>query len=610
LSALPIFHVNLDQAEGAQIMAQQPRKRASTRKTATGSPRKGADSERVPKDAEGLPRSIFAQASPISLGRSLFSLGAVTESRAAEVMSEPSLVITAAARLQAAGFSVLGLSSTTINIAGPADLYRSAFNCSLTTEERPVIKEQGREDTAGFVECPETDMPGLIETAGTQFADVLEGVALEEPRYFMAASPFAPPVDYWHLDVPGDVSLGCSADKAHRGLTTGSGIRVVMVDSGHFAHPYFSARGYRVGPVVLGPGAANPAADESGHGTAESANVFALAPDVDFTMVEINFVNSVGAFNAAVALAPHIISCSWGSDKRNPPLSAADNALAAAIAVAVASGIVVIFSAGNGHYGFPGQHPDVISAGGVYMDGLGALQASDYASGFASAVYPGRNVPDLSGLVGMRPRAAYIMLPVEPSDDIDQDLGNGQSHPDGDETPPDDGWAAISGTSAAAPQLAGAAALVRQACPRLTPAEVRDVLISTARDVTAGRCSPRDGMNHAAVAGPDLATGTGLVDAAKAVLIAKLRCQTGPVGPIGPVQPIGPVTPITPVTPLTPVTPVAPISPVRPIAMVVNPGVVGGGEQAQSGFQGIPLSPDDVAQLEQIIRESGDDLGL
>ena len=161
-----------------------------------------------------------------------------------------------------------------------------------------------------------------------------------------------------------------------------------------------------------------------------------------------------------MALAPHVISNSWGSDKQNPPLSAADSALAAAIATAVANGIVVVFSAGNGHFGFPGQHPDVISAGGVFMDEAGGLQASDYASGFASVIYPGRNVPDLSGLVGMRPRAAYIMLPVEPDDDIDRDLGNGQPHPDGDETAANDGWAAISGTSAAAPQLAGAAALV------------------------------------------------------------------------------------------------------------------------------------------------------
>ena len=30
--------------------------------------------------------------------------------------------------------------------------------------------------------------------------------------------------------------------------------------------------------------------------------------------------------------------------------------------------LTVVFSAGNGHFGFPGQHPDVISAGGAFMN--------------------------------------------------------------------------------------------------------------------------------------------------------------------------------------------------------------------------------------------------
>ena len=118
-------------------------------------------------------------------------------------------------------------------------------------------------------------------------------------------------------------------------------------------------------------------------------------------------VNSTAAFNTAVGLGPDIITCSWGHSKQFGPLTAADQAIAAAIAAAVASGIVVIFAAGNGHWGFPGQHPDVISAGGVYMEVDGSLQASDYSSGFMSNIYPNRRVPDLSGLVGMLPTAAY-----------------------------------------------------------------------------------------------------------------------------------------------------------------------------------------------------------
>jgi len=159
-------------------VVEEPRKRVASRKSTASSRSKTgrSDTGRVPKDADGLPRTIFAQASPRSMGgRSLFSMGTVSAAQATEVMSEPNLVVAAAAQLQTAGFSVLGISSTTINIAGPAPLYRSAFACSLTTEERPVLKEQAREDTASFVECPETDIPGFIDTAGTPFADLIEG---------------------------------------------------------------------------------------------------------------------------------------------------------------------------------------------------------------------------------------------------------------------------------------------------------------------------------------------------------------------------------------------------------------------------------------------------
>ena len=208
-------------------------------------------------------------------------------------------------------------------------------------------------------------------------------------------------------------------------------------------------------------------------------------------MVKNGHVNLTGGFNAAVGLAPDVISCSWGFDIRNGPLSAANQALAASVAQAVADGIVVVFSAGNGHYGFPGQHPDVISAGGTYMDPNGKLRASNYSSGFESRIYTGRKVPDVCGLVGQVPAAAYIMLPLEPGDEIDATSYGGR-HPQRDETKRDDGWAAFSGTSAAAPQIAGVCALIKQACPALGPADVRDILKRTARDVTEGSNAHRE----------------------------------------------------------------------------------------------------------------------
>lgn len=626
----------------------------ATKKTPVSKPaKKGAKARKPSPSKPVLPPKIYAQVSPCSVGGvSMFE--AQHQINAATVFnffSEGEVVNEAVARLGEAGFEILQITPMTINIAGPAEVYRKAFNTDITAEERPVIKEVARKDTATFIDCPETKLSGFIDPKGTQFEQVIEGVAIEVPRYFMAPSMFAPLKKYWHLRLPGDVSLADNADRAHRAGITGKGVKVAMVDTGWFKHPYFVGRGYNVAPVLLGPATVDPLKDEVGHGTGESANIFALAPDISFLPVKMSFVNSIGAFNAAAGLKPDIITCSWGSSIPFGPLSAADQALAAAIAAAVASGITVIFSAGNGHAGFPGQHPDVISAGGVFMNPDESLQASNYASGFMSNVYPGRRVPDLCGLVGMQPKAIYLMLPLEPNDQID--VGNaGGTHPNGDETANNDGWAAFSGTSAAAPQLAGAAALVKQACPTLKPTEIRDVLMKSARDVTTGTCNAVDSLHSGlpAAVGPDTATGNGLVDAQKAVLLAKVKClgispapitiQPGPITPIqpgpGPIQPItpspikpitpiqpgpgpilpitpiqpGPITPVTP-TPIKPITPITPtpIQPPKPIAPIVQPGPItqspgaaagmseAGGPGATSGT----LSAADVQSLEDLI---------
>jgi hypothetical protein len=553
-------------------------------------------------------------------------------STVANFMSDPDLVGRAVNLLADAGFEVLQANSLMINFAGSRAQFAKAFGTELVAEERPVIKQRGIEESATFFDSPDTDVQGLVATAGTRFEEVLEGVAIEEPVYLATPTAFPPPVDYFHLDVPADVSLGCNADKAHRGGTTGLGVHVAMVDTGWQTHPWFTERGYRVNATVLGPGTADPGVDENGHGTGESANIFSTAPDCTLTPIKAAtaagaLVNMTAAFNAAVALNPAIITNSWTSNIQNGPLSAAMQARAAAVAAAWAAGIIVVFAAGNGHWGFPGQHPDVISVGGVSIDQAGNLQASDYSSGFDSNVYPGRRVPDLSGLVGMRPGAQLIMLPVPEGCTLDADLSGG-NHPNGDETPNNDGWAAFSGTSAATPQIAGVCALIKQACPRLTPPEVRDILMSTARDVTTGTNHPNFG--NAAVAGPDNATGNGLVDANKAVLLAKLRCISipfipfhtplppiqpfqptipfqplHPAIPFQPVQPFEPLRPVRPLFPFQPLQPTIPFQPLRPIEPFapVRPFAPFGPDPGPGPG---PLSQEDLAALERMIIESDD----
>ncbi|MEO6531705.1 MAG: S8 family serine peptidase [Specibacter sp.] len=578
---------------------------------------KGSAKAAAPPSENGFPERIFAIASPQSVGLSMFTPGLVPSVETLGLhFSEDDVVERAIAALSDAGFDVLQATNLMVNFSGSRELFDSAFGAHLYTQERPVLKAGGVQGFATFIDNADTEISGLIDPAGTAFEGVLDGIAIEEPYYLHTADSLPPTVDYFHLNVPDDVSVGLNAELPHRAGITGKGVKVAMVDTGFQSHPFFTEHGYLVQPTTLGPGTADPTVDENGHGTGESANIFATAPDVTLFPVKTAtaagaLVNVTAAFNAAAALGPDIITNSWGSDIRFGPLSAANQALAAAVAAAVSGGITVVFSASNGGWGFPGQHPDVISVGGVFRERSGALRASNYTSGFMSNIYPGRRVPDVSGLVGMLPRAMYIMLPIPEGCAIDVGNGGG-TFPNGDQTLTNDGWAAFSGTSAAAPQIAGVCALIRQACSRLDPAAIRDVLMTTATDVTVGTNHPNFG--NAAVVGPDTATGNGLVDAHRAVLIAKLRCSIvrpfrpiRPLPPIGPVVPVGPIVPIIPFRPpfgpVVPVGPIVPIIPFRPPFGPIPP-IIGQDDAGGMESQGMPLTDQDVSEIERFIIES------
>jgi subtilisin family serine protease len=295
-----------------------------------------------------------------------------------------------------------------------------------------------------------------------------------------------------------------------------------MIDSGFtHGHGYFVERGYTT-TTVLAPGANRADLDGNGHGTGESANLLAVAPDATFFGIKLDNETdaNLGAsvlegFQAALRHDPKVISVSLGYDlcqrSNNQHLTTLPNglkALEAEIQAAVASGIAVVFSAGNGHVAFPGMMREVISAGGVFIAEDGQMLASDYASAFDSRIYPGRHVPDFCGLVGQAANgASYIMLPVPPGAELDVRQ---------DGTRPDDGWGVFSGTSAAAPQLAGACALLLEKNPGLTPSELKSVLGAAARDVVLGAANPASNENNGGMpanTGIDGATGTGLVDA-------------------------------------------------------------------------------------------------
>ncbi|MDB9314021.1 S8 family serine peptidase [Spirulina sp. CS-785/01] len=477
--------------------------------------------------SEPLPPKIYGEAIARSCsGVSLLSTGElVTQENVAQFESDATTLEKARERLEAKGFEVLSVGPFSLSLAGSPEVYQQGFKTKLVHLERPVIKEIATPSTALFIDAVETKQFGKINTFETEFEEVLEGVAINEPIYYFQRgipSAFPPPVEAKYLQLPDDLVTGLNAASVHQQGIRGQGIRVVMVDTGWYRHPYFEQQNYR-GQVVLAPGSEHGEEDLHGHGTGESANLLAIAPEIQFTMVKADVaiegksrnVNSIAALKTAISLNPDLISCSWGSDLRHDQLSAYDRILGATVADAVRRGIIMVCAAGNGHWGFPAQHRDTIAVGGVYRyqsgEKQGQLEASDYASGFVSAVYPQRQVPDVCGLVGKQPTGAYLMLPVAPGSNSDRNHANL-----GDQTRPNDGWAAFSGTSAAAPQVAGLCGLMKQVNPSLSPVEVREILRQTARDVQFGHCNPAASSAQARW-GVDVATGFGLVDVQRAI---------------------------------------------------------------------------------------------
>lgn len=427
------------------------------------------------------------------------------------------------------GFELSTRGKHSIVVRGPRRAYERLFNTKLEVVEMVArVRTRYSENAVYFPPqgaewSPDPGITELIDDAYIQWPHIYMN-----QRFTGPPSPLPPQVAYHHLRVPGDVVLLLNAAKAHRAGFTGKGVRVAMIDSGfNHSHPYFQEMGYNTS-VVLAPGATDVAKDGAGHGTAESANLLAIAPDVQFTGIKLDDESDghgasvLEGFQEALQHHPQVISVSLGYDmcpsdsqgKRisDSHLTSLPNSLVsleAEIRAAVAAGVVVVFSAGNGHVSFPGMLPDVISAGGTFVDAAGTMFASDYASAFKSKIYPGRIVPDFCGLVGMASNHAdYVMLPLQMDCDIDKQVS---AH---DGTAANDGWTVISGTSAAAPQLAGVCAVLLQKDPHLTPGDIKQLLRSTCRDVVKGHANAASNVGVAVQAGGgiDGATGAGLVD--------------------------------------------------------------------------------------------------
>ncbi|MDR3608352.1 MAG: S8 family serine peptidase [Oligoflexia bacterium] len=223
-----------------------------------------------------------------------------------------------------------------------------------------------------------------------------------------------------------------------------------------------------------------PTSDIYGHGTAQLACLLSIAPDVEVFAIKCTEVDPTTAIKRALELGVDIISCAWGFDIDQPTTNAKAKKLPrdfkplhALIQQTVNTGVCVVAAAGNGQRSFPGCMPEVISAGGAYYGADRNFHPSDLSSVYESAIFPGRKIPDICGLTGNLPHGRLLLLPVPPKAQLAKRRGFKAA----------EGWALLSGTSAATAMIAGAAALVLQCKPGLPPADVRALLMQSSKHV-------------------------------------------------------------------------------------------------------------------------------
>ena len=401
--------------------------------------------------------------------------------------------------------SQLNRLSVTVDRSQFREIFGSVRLKKRATAKKPSLSITTREK----YEAPEKalEVPDALK-------DTIAFAYVPRPVEFFSPN-FVPPIeDIYYLRLL-DVQLALNASRCHKNDWRGHGIKVMMADSGFWLHPYFLRSGARLIPTES-PGSGRADLDGSGHGTGEAANIFTIAPDC--TVYGVKFGNSAAAtLETCIALKPDVMTNSWGYNidyQSREELRQSDPNfyfelldLENVISTAVEQGICVLFSAGNGHLAFPASHPEVISIGGVTYNEDGSIEASNYASGFESKLYPGQRIPDFCGIVGRSepaPMSAHIMLPVPATSDLD-----GENFPSNERGT---GWGIFSGTSAACPQVAGAVALLKQINRNLSPSQIRQVLAARSVDVTKGKSA----TGTRAGPGQDLATGAGLVDALRA----------------------------------------------------------------------------------------------
>jgi serine protease AprX len=260
---------------------------------------------------------------------------------------------------------------------------------------------------------------------------------------------------------------------------TGKGVKVALVDSGiDGSHPDLKGRIVEWKDLVSGK---DTPYDDFGHGThcagiiggngaADNGKYKGVAPEVSFIGVKVLGKDGSGSLstilngiNYAAKSDAQIISMSLGSDEHS-------EAMDDAVCKAVENGKIVICAAGNSGpnaktIGCPSDCKNVIS--------VGATDKNDQIASFSSRgpTSDGRLKPEICA----------------PGKDIVSTRATGIHN----EKAIDNNYISMSGTSMACPVVSGSVALMVQKNPKLTAAEVKDILEKTAKPI-GSKCPNTD----------------------------------------------------------------------------------------------------------------------
>ncbi|MBZ5601227.1 MAG: S8 family serine peptidase [Acidobacteriia bacterium] len=359
--------------------------------------------------------------------------------------------------------------------------------------------------------------PGLLElgkllTLGglikTQY-NLIPAVSATLPSAVVAVLALDPNVAYISPDreLKGTVDLTTAtsnADQAIQSGWTGAGIGIAIVDSGIYAHPDLAGRivysqsfvrktnadDYGHGTHVAGIAAGSGASSTGPHFTQSFRGVAPGASLIDLRVLDANGMSSdsvvIAAIDRAMALKSkfniRVINLSLGRPIHE---SASLDPICAAVAAAWKNGIVVVVAAGNlGRNGYgtilsPGNSPYAITVGAMKSEGTpnrgDDLIASYSSKGPTWIDFEAK--PDIvaaGNLVGSLLAPGSTLAKEYPGNVIPASayiLPGYSAAPE---------YFTLSGTSMATPVVSGAAAILIQAEPSLTPDTIKARLMKTA----------------------------------------------------------------------------------------------------------------------------------